>query len=109
MREISSSIVFEIKSGETVPMRVTRSTRLAVSGGPVWVTRSDDTRDYWLQPGHTLRLRSGERLWLSAESDLAANVAFSVPGRCDQRVRGWLGRIVERLTMHLQRDGWRTV
>lgn len=109
MREISSSIVFEIKPGETVPMKVTRSTRLAVTGGPVWVTRSNDTEDYWLEPGHTLRLRSGERLWLSAESNSAANVAFSVPGRCDQRVRGWLGRVGERFAMYLRRDGWRTV
>ena len=65
MREISSSITFEIKAGETVPMKVARSTRLAVSGGAIWVTRSDDIEDYWLQPGHTLRLRRGERLWLS--------------------------------------------
>jgi hypothetical protein len=81
MREISSSIAFEIRTGETIPMKVARSTKLVVHGGAVWVTRSDDTEDYWLQPGHTLRLRRGERLWLSAEGSTHAKVAFSAGRR----------------------------
>ncbi|RAS20525.1 DUF2917 domain-containing protein [Paraburkholderia bryophila] len=108
MREISSSIAFEIRSGETIPMKVARSTRLVVQGGAVWVTRSDDTEDYWLQPGHTLRLRCGERLWLSAEGGAQAKVTFSVPTRCDQRALNWFARIGERLTARM-RGGWRTV
>ena len=76
MREISSSIAFEIRSGETLPMKVARSTKLVVHGGAVWVTRSDDIEDYWLQPGHTLRLRRGERLWLSAEGTRARRWRF---------------------------------
>lgn len=51
MREISSSITFEIQAGETVPMKVVRSTRLSVCGAPVWVARSNDVRDYFLFPG----------------------------------------------------------
>jgi hypothetical protein len=108
MREISSSITFEIKSGETVPMKVARSTRLAVSGAAVWVTRSDDTEDYWLEPGHTLRLRRGERLWLSVEAGSQARVAFDVPARADVQVIDWVVRLADRFGMRL-RDGWRTV
>lgn len=108
MREISSSIAFEIRSGETISMKVARSTGLAVQGGAVWVTRSDDTEDYWLQPGHTLRLRRGERLWLSAEGTSHATVAFSVPTRCDERALNWLARVGERLLTRM-RGGWRTV
>ncbi|HZZ11735.1 MAG TPA: DUF2917 domain-containing protein [Paraburkholderia sp.] len=108
MREISSSIAFEIRNGETVPMKVARSTKLVVRGGAVWVTRSDDTEDYWLQPGHALHLRRGERLWLSAEGGRDARVAFSVPTRCDERALNWFARIGERLTMRL-RGGWRTI
>jgi len=108
MREIFSSITFEIKAGETVPMKVVRSTRLAVSGAAVWVTRSDDTEDYWLEPGHTLRLRRGERLWLSVEGGERARVAFAVPARADVRVFDWLVRLADRLGMRF-RDGWRTV
>ena len=108
MREISSSIGFEIRNGETIPMKVARSTKLVVHGGAVWVTRSDDTEDYWLQPGHTLRLRRGERLWLSAEGSSHAKVAFSVPTRCDERALNWLARVGERLAARM-RGGWRTV
>ncbi|VVD26788.1 DUF2917 domain-containing protein [Paraburkholderia dioscoreae] len=108
MQEISSSIAFEIRSGDTVPLKVARSTRLVVRGGAVWVTRSDDIEDYWLQPGHTLRLRRGERLWLSAEGNTQARVAFSVPTRCDERALNWFARIGERLVARV-RGGWRTV
>jgi hypothetical protein len=79
MRQISSSITFEIARGETLPMMVAHSTRLSVQGAPVWVTRSNDVEDYWLEPGHSLRLRPGERLWLSTEGPSAARVAFVAP------------------------------
>lgn len=79
MRQISSSITFEVAPGETLPMMVAKSTRLSVHGAPVWVTRSNDVEDYWLEPGHSLRLRQGERLWLSTEGPSAACVAFVAP------------------------------
>ncbi len=79
MRQISSSITFEIVPGETLPMMVAHSTRLSVHGSAVWVTRSNDVEDYWLAPGRSLRLRPGERLWLSAEGAHAACVAFVAP------------------------------
>jgi hypothetical protein len=108
MREISSSITFEIRAGETVPMMVMRSTRLKVSGGAVWVTRSDDVEDYWLEPGHTLRLRRGERLWLSVEGSQSARLAFAVPTRANERAMNWFARVTDRLGCWV-RQGWRTV
>lgn len=79
MRQISSSVTFEIAPGETIPMMIAHSTRLSVHGAPVWVTRSNDVEDYWLAPGRSLRLRRGERLWLSAEGQRTACVAFVAP------------------------------
>lgn len=108
MREISSNITFEIHAGETVPMKVVNSTRLTVHGGPVWVTRSDDVEDYWLEPGHTLRLRRGERLWLSVEGAPAARVAFAIPARPSERLIDWAARAAQRLGVRVG-DGWRTV
>jgi hypothetical protein len=108
MREISSSIAYEIGTSDTLPLKVAHSTRMTVRGGAVWVTRSDDTEDYWLRPGDTLHLRRGERLWLSAEGASVAQVAFSVPTRCDQRALNWLARVGERWTMRM-RGGWHTV
>ncbi|HEF5873932.1 TPA: DUF2917 domain-containing protein [Burkholderia cenocepacia] len=108
MQEISSSITFEIPAGETVPMKVQRSTRLTVQCGPVWATRSNDVDDYFLVDGETLKLRRGERLWLSAESREGACVAFSVSRPPKEVALGGLTRLRERVSA-LFHDGWRTV
>lgn len=108
MQEISSSITFEIPPGETVPMRVQRSTRLVVQCGPVWATRSNDVDDYFLADGETLKLRRGERLWLSAEGREGACVAFSVSLPPREVALGGLTRLRERVSA-LFHDGWRTV
>ncbi|KWI82689.1 hypothetical protein WM09_21130 [Burkholderia ubonensis] len=108
MQEISSSITFEIPPGETVPMRVRRSTRLTVQCGPVWATRSNDVDDYFLADGETLRLRRGERLWLSAEGAQSACVAFSVSRPPTEVALTGLARLRERVAALLQ-SGWRTV
>ncbi|SAL42628.1 hypothetical protein AWB67_01680 [Caballeronia terrestris] len=108
MREISTSVTFEIKPGETVPMRIGRSTRLKVQGAAVWATRSNDIEDYWLVPGDTLKLRERERLWLSVEGDRAAQVVFTICPRPDQRAATWLAYSFDRLVVRF-RSGWRTV
>ncbi|KVE02721.1 MULTISPECIES: DUF2917 domain-containing protein [Burkholderia] len=108
MQEISSSITFEIPPGETVPMKVQRSTRLTVQCGPVWATRSNDVDDYFLADGETLKLRRGERLWLSAEGREGACVAFSVSRPPREVALGGLTRLRERVSA-LFHDGWRTV
>ncbi len=108
MREISTSVTFEIKPGETIPMRVARSTRLTVHGATVWATRSDDTEDYWLVPGDRLKLRERERLWLSVDGDRPAQVVFTIVPRCDERAIHWASTAIERLGQRL-RSGWRVV
>ncbi|WP_248320981.1 DUF2917 domain-containing protein [Caballeronia sp. Sq4a] len=108
MREISTSVTFEISPGETVPMRIARGTRLTVHGSPVWATRSNDIEDYWLAPGDRLNLRERERLWLSAEGDKPARVVFTIVPRRDERAIRWLSARIERLALRF-RAGWRTV
>jgi hypothetical protein len=108
MREISTSITFEIKPGETVPMRIVRGTRLTVHGASVWATRSNDIHDYFLAPGGRLKLRERERLWLSVEGDRSAQVVFTIVPRADERAIRWLASGIERLGARL-RSGWRTV
>ena len=99
MREISSSVTFEIEPGETIPMMIAHSTRLTVEDAPVWVTRSNDVEDYWLRPGTALHLRRGERLWLSAEGERAARVGFVAPLARTALVRDVLAALAERLGM----------
>jgi hypothetical protein len=108
MKEISSSITYEINAGETVPMRVARSTRLTVQGAGVWVTRSNDVEDYLLEPGECLRLRRGERLWLSVTGERPACVAFSVAPQPRDGLRAWLAYFGESFGLRM-RAGWRSV
>jgi hypothetical protein len=108
MREISSSITFEIQPGETIPLRVVRSTRLSVQGGLVWATRSNDVDDYFLVAGESLKLRRGERLWLSCDAADAACVAFSVALPARQAAAKGLRRGFAWVAGWF-RDDWRTV
>lgn len=108
MREIYSSITFEIQPGETIPMKVARSTRLTVQGGPVWATRSNDVEDYFLSSGSSLKLRRGERLWLSADGENGACVSFSVAVPAQQAAVSGIKRLLARAA-ELFRDNWRTV
>jgi hypothetical protein len=108
MREISTSVTFEIGPGETVPMRIGRSIRLSVQGAPVWATRSNDVEDYWLVPGDTLKLRQRERLWLSTDGGRTAEVVFTLAPRRDQLAIGWIARRFDKLLERF-RPGWRTV
>lgn len=108
MREISSDITFEVLADQVSSVRVARSTRITVRCGAVWVTRSDDTADYWLEPGHTLRLRRGERLWVGAEGGKPAWVAFEAPAHFGERVFDALARYATRFGIH-SGDGWHTV
>ncbi|RQH04677.1 DUF2917 domain-containing protein [Paraburkholderia dinghuensis] len=108
MREISSDVTFEVPMDRVASVRVTRSTRLTVKCGAVWLTRSDDVADYWLEPGHTLRLRRGERLWIGAEGGKPAWVAFALPVGVRQQMVDVVTRAAARLGVHAG-DGWRTV
>ncbi|HTH62373.1 MAG TPA: DUF2917 domain-containing protein [Paraburkholderia sp.] len=107
MREISSDITFEVPAGEVASVRVAHSATLVVHDGIVWLTRSDDTADYWLEPGHKVRLRRGERLWVGAERD-AARVAFETPARAGDRALDWLMRGAAHVGLRAG-SGWRTV
>jgi len=108
MREISSDITFEVLADQVASVRVARSTWLTVQCGAVWLTRSDDTADYWLEPGHTLRLRRGERLWIGAEGGRPAWVAFALPVGIREQAADVLTRTAARFGVHAG-DGWRAV
>ncbi|WP_296649740.1 DUF2917 domain-containing protein [Paraburkholderia sp.] len=108
MREISSDITFEVPNGQVASVRVARSTRITVRCGAVWLTRSDDTADYWLEPGHTVRLRRGERLWIGAEGGQPAWVAFASPANVREQVVDAVTRAAARFGVHAG-DGWRTI
>jgi len=89
-------------------MLIGDSTRLTADGAPLWVTRSNDIEDYWLQPGAALHLRRGERLWLSVEGNETAQARFVAPLTRRALVGDWLGALTERFAARW-RGGWHTV
>jgi len=90
IKEIFSTIAFEVEPDKTTALRVGSSRTLSIEAGAVWVTRSNDQGDYVLRAGATMALQAGETLWLSAEHAQAARVVFKRPARCDKRVLHWI-------------------
>jgi hypothetical protein len=91
MKEIFSSVTFEIQPRETVRVAVARHAALAVCGTRIWVTRHRDVMDYWLAPGEKLALQAGDTLWVSAEGEQPARVVLTTPAGCEERLLRWLG------------------
>jgi len=90
MKEIFSTITYEIEPVKSAALRVGKSRQLRVETGVVWLTRSGDATDYWLTPGTTLDLRAGETLWLSAERGQPARLVFQRPALGAMQLAGWL-------------------
>jgi hypothetical protein len=107
VKEIFSTVTYEIQPGETVPMWVGRARLVRASGAKVWITRGDDPHDYWLVPGDEIGLRAGERLWIGVDGDRAAQLVFTMSAACGERVSNWLGARLE--AFRERRRGWRLV
>lgn len=87
-------IYFAVESATTVTWRIAADSELRVHGeAPVWLTRHRSPYDHWLQPGESIRLQRGERVWLSVEEEVPAEVSITSPYVERRRVpRQWLER-----------------
>jgi hypothetical protein len=68
MKEIFSTTAYGIEARGVAELHIDAHGVLQVECGQVWLTRSGDAADYWLDAGASLAVRAGESLWLSAES-----------------------------------------
>lgn len=85
---------FSVAPATTLTWRVDADSTLTVHGARAWITRIDFPYDYWLDPGQTLRLQRGERIWLSCEDTRIARVSLSCPLPAQRGVLSrWLGRL----------------
>ncbi|SIT46098.1 conserved hypothetical protein [Paraburkholderia piptadeniae] len=84
---------FEVQPGATMSWRVDANTELLVQGARVWLTRAASPYDHWLQIGDTFRLQRGERVWVSADGDMAARLSLTTHLATS---RGMLARLIER-------------
>jgi hypothetical protein len=91
MKEIYSTIAFELAGGERIGIRVRRGEFLQASGERLWVTRSNDQADYFLHDGDTLALRPDETLWLSVDGLRTARLMVTLKAGTRGQLVSWLG------------------
>lgn len=97
MKEIFSTVAFELQAGERVGIRVRRGQELTVSGARLWLTRSNDDVDYFLFNGDALSLRPRETLWISVDDDQAARLVFTLAGGTGSRIADWFNDWSQRV------------
>ncbi len=101
--EMFSTVVYEVAQAQAVAVRIENSRTMKVAAGRVWITRSDDVGDYWLDAGASLDLKTGETLWISAEDGLAARVVFRRPARAGSGLAAVAGHLMQRAFASTQR------
>jgi quercetin dioxygenase-like cupin family protein len=107
LREINSSIRYDLQSRGTTELHALRARGLAVESGQVWATRLGDAADYWLRPGESLMLEPGQTLWLSAEHGESARIVISLTPRTawsERAARAWHA-LLARLGLQRRRHG----
>jgi len=62
-------VQFAVAAGETVSLRIRRDAVISAAGARLWVTRAGDEWDYWLEPGNSLGLSRGERIWITGDAE----------------------------------------
>ncbi|MDR5771483.1 MULTISPECIES: DUF2917 domain-containing protein [unclassified Caballeronia] len=70
-------VYVEVAPHQTVSWRLARDADLRITDASVWLTRHQDPYDYWMKPGDIVRLKRGECVWLSSESEHAVEVSLT--------------------------------
>jgi hypothetical protein len=87
-----------IQPGQTASWRVRSDSELRVGTARVWVTRIFSPYDYWLQTGDVLRVTRGERIWLSTDANIAAEISLTSAYAVARRpLFNWLERLRDYL------------
>nr|WP_315598251.1 DUF2917 domain-containing protein [uncultured Cupriavidus sp.] len=81
MKALLTTTVFTLNPGEVTALSLHAAQRLFVEdakGTDVWVTRENDSEDYWLRCGGSLLLRRGDEIVLSIDPRAAAPVRLAL-------------------------------
>lgn len=80
-----------VPPGAVVAWHVPSNCELTVRNARIWMTRAGSQYDFWLVPGEpAIHLQRGERIWLSTDSAVNADVALSMQ---NTSVINWLMRL----------------
>ncbi|GAA7757281.1 MULTISPECIES: DUF2917 domain-containing protein [Cupriavidus] len=81
MKALLTTTVFTLAPGEVTALSLHAAQRLFVEdakGMDVWVTRENDSEDYWLRCGSSLMLRRGDEIVLSVDPRAAGTVRLAL-------------------------------
>ena len=70
---------FAVPPNEVIAWRALSDCKLSARNARIWLTRAGSDYDFWLQPGEpSLCLQRGERIWLSTDATIDAEVSVSM-------------------------------
>lgn len=81
MKTLLTTTVFTLNPGEVTPLSLHAAQRLHVqdaAGTDIWVTRENDSEDYWLRCGSSLLLRRGDEIVLSVDPRASGPVQLAL-------------------------------
>lgn len=81
MKTLLTTTVFTLNPGEITALSMHAAQRLFVEdakGVDVWVTRENDSEDYWLRCGGSLMLKRGDEIVLSIDPRAAGAVRLAL-------------------------------
>lgn len=87
---------FAVAPGATFAWRAPNHAEIRSLDELVWLTRARNAGDYWIGPGQVVRVRRGERIWISTDGPQGAEVSITM--RYPKATRGWLARCCERVS-----------
>ena len=64
----------EMRAGTVTKLQLAAGDCLTNRQGKLWITRSNDSHDYWLMPGAGLSFPHAAVLWLEADGDSALTI-----------------------------------
>ena len=68
-----------VPPNKVVAWCVVADSEMTVRNARIWLTRAGSDYDFWLQPGEpALHLYRGERIWLSTDANVDAEVSLSM-------------------------------
>ncbi|NMM27624.1 MAG: DUF2917 domain-containing protein [Glaciimonas sp.] len=85
----------EMHSGAVTKLQLAAGACLTNRQGKLWITRSNDSHDYWLMPGAGLSFPHAGMLLLEAYGDSALTIESRRPARSVMR---WLSKVLHALS-----------
>ena len=70
-------IHFAVAPHATMTWRAHRDAEIRAHNVALWVTRPPCVDDFWVRPGETMHIRRGERIWLSADGEIPAEMSIT--------------------------------